>query len=241
MLMNQWVKFSLFLAAPFLLCLALLWLWRELSQLRRENQSLREAVQTERKTSPPLPHPAQEARRAEEMTRLQQEQTELLRLRNQVRELREQLAALEKRSSSPVKTKRGSPATNDETPGEVFLRQNSGQPDVVALPSGLQYKVLALGTGPMPGSNDTVRTHYRATLIDGTEFDNSYKRGEPAAFPVRSVIKGWEEALQLMPVGSKWQLFIPAALAYGERGAGEKVPPDSVLLFEVELLSIDPK
>jgi len=125
--------------------------------------------------------------------------------------------------------------------GEVFLAANKAKPGVVALPSGLQYKILTPGTGPKPTASDTVVCNYRGTLIDGTEFDSSYKRGQPATFPVGGVIKGWTEALQLMPVGSKWQLFIPPDLAYGERGAGADIGPDATLVFEVELISIDDK
>jgi len=108
-------------------------------------------------------------------------------------------------------------------------------------PSGLQYKILTEGKGPKPTASDSVVCNYRGTLINGTEFDSSYKRGQPATFPVGGVIKGWTEALQLMPVGSKWQLFIPPDLAYGERGAGADIGPDSTLIFEVELLSIEDK
>ena len=122
--------------------------------------------------------------------------------------------------------------------GQQFLAANKSKEGVVALPSGLQYKILKEGTGPKPTSTDTVVCNYRGTLIDGTEFDSSYKRGEPATFPVNGVIKGWTEALQLMPVGSKWQLYIPSDLAYGERGAGADIAPNSTLIFDVELLSI---
>lgn len=125
--------------------------------------------------------------------------------------------------------------------GEAFLAANKGKEGVITLPSGLQYKVLKEGTGPKPAATDTVLCNYRGTLINGKEFDSSYKRGEPAKFPVNGVIKGWTEALQLMPVGSKWQLFIPAELAYGERGAGADIAPNSTLIFEVELLSIEGK
>jgi FKBP-type peptidyl-prolyl cis-trans isomerase FklB len=125
--------------------------------------------------------------------------------------------------------------------GETFLAANKGKEGVVTLPSGLQYKILTAGTGPKPTASDTVVCNYRGTLINGTEFDSSYKRGQPATFPVNGVIKGWTEALQLMPVGSKWQLFIPSGMAYGERGAGGDIGPDSTLIFEVELISIDDK
>ena len=125
--------------------------------------------------------------------------------------------------------------------GEAFLAENKGKEGVVALPSGLQYKILTAGTGPKPTASDSVECNYRGTLINGTEFDSSSKHGGPATFPVGGVIKGWTEALQLMPVGSKWQLFIPPDLAYGERGAGGDIGPDETLIFEVELLSIKSK
>lgn len=122
--------------------------------------------------------------------------------------------------------------------GDLFLAANKKKDGVVTLPSGLQYKVIAEGTGKIPTLNDTVTTQYRGTLIDGTEFDSSYRQGEPATFPVKGVIRGWTEALQRMKVGSKWELFIPADLAYGERGAGQAIGPNATLIFEVELLSI---
>jgi len=125
--------------------------------------------------------------------------------------------------------------------GEAFLAANKAKDGVVALPSGLQYKILTEGTGPKPAPTDSVVCNYRGTLINNTEFDSSYKRGQPATFPVTGVIKGWTEALQLMPVGSKWQLFVPADLAYGPRAAGPDIGPNSTLIFEVELLSIQPK
>ncbi len=125
--------------------------------------------------------------------------------------------------------------------GEAFLAANKSKEGVVTLPSGLQYKILKAGSGPKPTKDDSVVCNYRGTLIDGKEFDSSYKRGQPATFPVTGVIKGWTEALQLMPVGSKWQLFIPPDLAYGERGAGADIGPDSTLVFEVELMSIQEK
>jgi len=131
---------------------------------------------------------------------------------------------------------------NNKKEGEAFLAANKSKEGVVTLPSGLQYKILKQGTGPKPTAGDTVECNYRGTLINGTEFDSSYKRGQPATFPVSGVIKGWTEALQLMPVGSKWQLFIPSNLAYGERGTpGGEIGPNATLIFEVELLSIQPK
>jgi FKBP-type peptidyl-prolyl cis-trans isomerase len=125
--------------------------------------------------------------------------------------------------------------------GEAFLAANKTKDGVVALPSGLQYKILQEGTGPKPAATDSVVCNYRGTLLDGKEFDSSYKRGQPATFPVTGVIKGWTEALQLMPVGSKWQLFVPSELAYGDRGAGADIKPGTTLIFEVELVSIQPK
>ncbi len=122
--------------------------------------------------------------------------------------------------------------------GEAFLAENAKKDGVKTLPSGLQYKVIASGKGAKPKATDTVETNYRGTLIDGTEFDSSYKRGQAATFPVNGVISGWTEALQLMKVGDKWQLFVPPGLAYGERGAGREIGPNATLIFEVELLAI---
>ncbi|WP_343667487.1 FKBP-type peptidyl-prolyl cis-trans isomerase [Chitinophaga sp.] len=123
--------------------------------------------------------------------------------------------------------------------GEKFLAENKTKPGVVTLPSGLQYQILKEGNGPKPTAADKVKTHYHGTLIDGTVFDSSVERGKPISFPVGGVIKGWTEALQLMPVGSKWRLFIPADLAYGDRQAGPKIGPNSALIFDVELLDIE--
>ncbi len=120
--------------------------------------------------------------------------------------------------------------------GEKFLAENKSKPGVVTLPSGLQYKVISMGSGPKPKDDQMVVLNYRGTLIDGTVFDDSYKRGEPAMFPVKGVIKGFTEALPLMPIGSKWQLFIPSDLAYGERAAGPQIAPYATLIFEIELL-----
>ena len=128
-------------------------------------------------------------------------------------------------------------AVANKKEGEDFLAANKSKEGVVALPSGLQYKILKQGTGPKPSASDSVVCNYRGTLISGTEFDSSYKRGQPATFPVNGVIKGWTEALQLMPVGSKWELFIPPDLAYGDHGAGPDIGPAATLIFEVELLS----
>jgi FKBP-type peptidyl-prolyl cis-trans isomerase FklB len=130
-------------------------------------------------------------------------------------------------------------AKKNKQEGEAYLEAHAREPGVVALPSGLQYKVLQAGTGPTPTINDRVRVHYKGMLLDGTVFDSSYERGQPATFGVGRVIRGWTEALQLMNVGSKWELTVPPDLAYGERGAGEKIEPNSVLIFEVELLGIE--
>ena len=122
--------------------------------------------------------------------------------------------------------------------GEEFLHINKGRAGVVELPSGLQYQVLKQGNGAKPSATDKVKCHYHGTLINGTVFDSSVQRGQPAVFGVNQVIPGWVEALQLMPVGSKWRLFIPSNLAYGEHGAGEMIEPNSTLIFDVELLDI---
>ncbi len=130
-------------------------------------------------------------------------------------------------------------AESNKKDGAAFLAANAAKEGVVTLPSGLQYKVLVAGTGPKPTATDSVVCNYRGTLLDNTEFDSSYKTGQPATFPVSGVIKGWTEALQLMPTGSKWQLFIPSDLAYGERGR-QPIGPNATLIFELELLSIKP-
>ena len=122
--------------------------------------------------------------------------------------------------------------------GEAFLAENKEKEGVHTLPSGLQYQVLKEGTGKSPSASDTVTTHYHGTLIDGTTFDSSYERGQPATFPVNGVIAGWTEALQMMKEGAKWRLFIPSNLAYGAQGAGDVIGPNSTLIFDVELLSV---
>ena len=122
--------------------------------------------------------------------------------------------------------------------GQAFLEENKKGPGVVVLPSGLQYEIIKEGIGKKPKATDQVRCHYEGTLIDGTLFDSSIQRGEPAVFGVNQVIPGWVEALQLMPEGSKWKLYIPSELGYGARGAGEMIPPHSTLIFEVELLEV---
>lgn len=122
--------------------------------------------------------------------------------------------------------------------GEKFLAENKKEDNVVELPSGLQYEIITEGKGDIPNATDTVECHYHGTLIDGTVFDSSVQRGQPAVFGVTQVIKGWVEALQLMPVGSKWKLFVPSDMAYGEQGAGDLIQPNTTLIFEVELLGI---
>jgi FKBP-type peptidyl-prolyl cis-trans isomerase FklB len=124
--------------------------------------------------------------------------------------------------------------------GKKFLDENKKKKGVTTLPSGLQYEIMTAGTGAKPGPTDKVKTHYHGTLLDGTVFDSSVQRGEPIEFPVNGVIKGWTEALQLMPTGSKWKLFIPSDLAYGERGAGGSIGPFETLVFEVELIAVNP-
>jgi FKBP-type peptidyl-prolyl cis-trans isomerase FklB len=125
--------------------------------------------------------------------------------------------------------------------GEAFLTENKTKEGVRTLPSGLQYKVIKAGSGKKPKATDTVVTHYKGTLLDGTEFDSSYRRNQPATFKVNGVIRGWTEALQLMEEGAKWILYVPSALAYGERGAGGQIGPNATLIFEVELVSIQEK
>jgi FKBP-type peptidyl-prolyl cis-trans isomerase len=151
-----------------------------------------------------------------------------------------QLLRTEVTTAQDAKSKEAGASNRKE--GDAFLAENKSKDGVKVLPDGLQYKVLTEGNGPKPTASDTVTVNYRGTLISGKEFDSSYKRGQPATFPVGGVIKGWTEALQLMPVGSKYQLFIPADLAYGDRGAGADISPGDTLIFEVELLSIgEPK
>ena len=137
-----------------------------------------------------------------------------------------------------VAQKKQEQAEAAQAAGEAFLAENRERPGVVELDSGLQYKVLVEGNGALPTNTDTVSVHYRGTLLDGQEFDSSYRRNQPAEFPVGNVIAGWQQALLLMPVGSKWELWIPAGLAYGSSGAGAKIGPNATLHFEVELLEI---
>ena len=134
--------------------------------------------------------------------------------------------------------KQADDAANNKAAGVAFLEENGKKPGVITTASGLQYKILATGDGKQPKDTDTVTTHYKGTLIDGREFDSSYKRDKPASFPVKGVIKGWTEALQLMHVGDKWQLFIPSDLAYGPSKRSELIEANSTLVFEIELLGI---
>ncbi len=148
---------------------------------------------------------------------------------------------LQKTHTERMQAEQKAAADKNLAEGEAFLKENATKEGVVTTESGLQYKIVTAGEGPKPGAEDVVKVHYRGTLLDGTEFDSSYKRGEPVTFPVGGVIPGWVEALQLMPVGSKWELYIPSGLAYGPGGAGNQIGPNSTLKFEVELLSIEPK
>jgi FKBP-type peptidyl-prolyl cis-trans isomerase FklB len=156
-------------------------------------------------------------------------------------EIKATMLALQADVRKKQQAKMDAVANSNKQEGDAFLAASKTQDGVVTLPSGLQYKVLKEGDGPKPAATDAVVCNYRGTLLNNTEFDSSYKRGQPATLNVSGVIKGWTEALQLMPVGSKWQLFIPPDLAYGPRGAGGTIGPNATLIFEIELLSIQPK
>jgi FKBP-type peptidyl-prolyl cis-trans isomerase FklB len=153
-------------------------------------------------------------------------------------EMRTVMNAFRQEMASKQMEKMKTVGDKNKKEGEAFLVENKKKKGVKTLPSGLQYKVIKEGTGKMPKTTDKVSCQYEGTLIDGTVFDSSYKRGEPATFPVNGVIPGWTEALQMMKVGSKWQLFIPSKLGYGERGAGPQIGPNAVLIFTVELISV---
>jgi len=153
-------------------------------------------------------------------------------------EMKETIIALQKDLQAKQQEQAKALGEKNKKEGESFLAENKKKKGVITMPSGLQYKILTDGKGKSPQATDTVTVNYKGTLIDGTEFDSSYKRGQPATFSVNSVIPGWTEALQLMKEGSKWQLFVPSNLAYGERGAGPAIGPNAVLIFEVELISI---
>ena len=152
-----------------------------------------------------------------------------------VPEMQSTLKAFQQEMMAKQMKARQALAESNKVAGAAFLADNKTKPGVVTLPSGLQYQVITAGTGAIPAATDTVTVNYRGSLLDGTEFDSSYKRGQPASFPVGGVIHGWTEALEKMPVGSKWKLFIPSDLAYGEQG-NRGIPPNSTLIFEVELL-----
>ena len=156
-------------------------------------------------------------------------------------EEQEALQAFQIEMKAKMEAKAAAAGAANKQAGDSFQAENKTKPGVTTTATGLQYKVLTPGTGPKPSASDTVICQYRGTLIDGKEFDSSYKRGQPAQFPVTGVIKGWTEALEMMPVGSKWQLVLPPSLAYGDRGAGPDIGPNSTLVFEVELVSIAPK
>ncbi len=153
-------------------------------------------------------------------------------------EVQEVMAAFQKEMMSKMAEKAKVEGEKNKKEGEAFLAANKKKQGVVTLPSGLQYKILKEGAGKSPKATDTVTTHYRGTLINGKEFDSSYKRGQPATFPLNRVIPGWTEALQHMKIGSKWELYVPSNLAYGEGGAGQDIGPNATLIFEVELLGI---
>jgi len=155
-------------------------------------------------------------------------------------EMREVLNAYSQTLRAKQEEKRKELGEKNKKEGEAFLAENKTKPGIVALPSGLQYKVIKDGTGEIPKSTDTVVAHYRGTLLDGTEFDSSYSHNQPLTRQVTGLVKGWQEALQLMKTGSKWQLFIPPSLAYGERGSPPKIGPEATLIFDLELLSIQP-
>jgi FKBP-type peptidyl-prolyl cis-trans isomerase FklB len=148
------------------------------------------------------------------------------------------MAAWQKEMMAKMNETQKAAGEKNKKEGDAFLAENKKKSGVITLPSGLQYKILNNGTGKSPKATDTVVTHYRGTLINGKEFDSSYKRGQPATFPVNQVIAAWTEALQKMKVGSKWQLFVPSNLGYGENGAGQDIGPNATLIFEVELLDI---
>ena len=153
-------------------------------------------------------------------------------------EMRKTLVELKRKVEADERKRRRENAGRHRAEGEAFLAANGKKEGVTTLPSGLQYKVLAVGKGKSPHPTDNVTVHYRGTLVDGTEFDSSHKRNAPVTFGVDRVIPGWKEALPMMMEGAKWQLFVPAKLGYGDRGAGPLIPPNSTLIFEVELISV---
>ena len=156
-------------------------------------------------------------------------------------EIQETMAVFQKEMNAKQAERIKALGEKNKKEGETFLAENKKKDGVKTTASGLQYKIIKAGNGAKPKATDTVAVNYRGTLIDGKEFDSSYKRGEPASFPLNGIIPGWTEALQLMPVGSKWQLFLPSGIAYGEHGSGREIGPNAMLVFEVELLSINNK
>ncbi len=156
-------------------------------------------------------------------------------------EVRETLAAFQTEMVAKQAELAKKMGEKNKKEGEAFLAENQKKEGVKTLPSGLQYRVIQAGTGKSPKATDEVTAHYRGTLIDGTEFDSSYRRGKPETLPIGGVIAGWTEALQLMQEGAKWQLFVPSNLAYGERGAGRDIGPHATLIFEIELISVKEK
>ena len=154
-------------------------------------------------------------------------------------EFRDTMTNMKKEMMAKQETRMKEAGERNKIEGEAFLAENSKKEGVVTLPSGLQYEVIQTGSGDSPKATDQVTVNYKGTLIDGTEFDSSYRRGEPAKFKVNGVIRGWTEALQLMKPGSMWKLYIPSALAYGERGAGRQIGPNAALIFEVELIAVN--
>jgi FKBP-type peptidyl-prolyl cis-trans isomerase FklB len=156
-------------------------------------------------------------------------------------QIRETMVAFQQEMMEREKTRLEEASVKNAEEGKQFLEANAQKEGVVTLPSGLQYKVVTEGSGKQPAAEDIVKVHYRGTLVDGTEFDSSYSRNEPAEFPVGGVIPGWTEALLLMKEGAKWQLVLPPELAYGERGAGPRIGPNATLVFEVELLEVNPQ
>ncbi|UOQ68245.1 FKBP-type peptidyl-prolyl cis-trans isomerase [Hymenobacter volaticus] len=165
-----------------------------------------------------------------EPSRLTQEQ-----MQSAMQQLQEQMGGVEDDDDNQT----SSSMANNKEEGQAFLSGNKSRAGVTTLPSGLQYEVINEGTGKKPTINSSVTTHYHGTLINGNVFDSSYQRGQPATFPVNGVIAGWTEALQLMPEGSKWRLYIPSELAYGQHGAGRDIGPDTTLIFDVELLKVN--
>jgi len=181
----------------------------------------------------PAPIPPPSSGPSEEVLQLRGEVARLRAGQNEMARLKSENSRLKAMSTLPG----GSP---ERQPGEAFLAANALQPNVLQTASGLQYKVLTAGAGRTPKPTDSVKVHYHGTLIDGTVFDSSIDRGEPATFPMGGLIPGWTEALQLMKEGDKWRVFVPAKLAYGDRAVGDKIGPSSTLIFDLELLEIVP-